>query len=189
MSNLGPWNTKSSEVVYETPFLEIRSDEVTMPNGKPGHYGWLKSKSEAVYVVPVTDDNEVVLVQQQRYTIGSIATIECVAGGLKEGESHLEASHRELLEETGFSAKTMTPVFDGDPLIYPSISKTYDPYRLYIATNLKKETDTLDEVDGIENNITVPLKKLPAYLLAGNVTCSQSIASLFAAYARLTEER
>lgn len=188
MSQLESWKTVSSEVVYETPFLEIRSDEVTMPNGNRGHYGWLKSKAEAVYVVPITDNDEVVLVQQQRYTIGSIATIECVAGGLKAGETHLEAAHRELLEETGYTASTITPVFDGDPLIFPSISKTLDPYKLYLARGLDKVTSTLDEIDGIESNILVPLEELSDRVLAGDIVCSQSIASLLAAQIRLAKE-
>jgi 8-oxo-dGTP pyrophosphatase MutT (NUDIX family) len=187
MSELGSWQTNSSKVVYETPFLEILSDEVTMPNGQEGHYGWMRSKGEAVYVVPVTDANEVLLVQQQRYTIGSRATIECVAGGLKSGETHLDAGHRELLEETGYSTANLTPVYDNDPLIYPSISKTHDPYKLYLATGLTHETERLDEIDGIENVVAIPLSQLTDYLLAGNVVCSQSIASLFAAYAKLTK--
>lgn len=185
MSKLGSWHTHASEVVYETPFMEVLSDEVTMPNGKPGHYGWMKSKNEAVYVVPVTDNNEVILVRQQRYTIGSIATLECVAGGLNNEETHLQAAKRELLEETGYSATKMTPVFEGDPLIYPSISKTYDPYKLYLATGLHKETSSLDEVDGIEDTVAIPLADIPEYLLSSNVVCSQSIASLFATHARL----
>lgn len=188
MPKLESWKTLSSEVVYETPFLEILSDEVTMPNGNQGHYGWLKSKSDAVYVVPITDNNEVVLVQQQRYTIGSIATIECVAGGVDANETYVEAAHRELLEETGYTASTMTPVFDGDPLIFPSVSKARDPYKLYIARGLEKVSNTLDEVDGIESNVHVPLEELSDRVLAGDVVCSQSIASLLAAQVRLAKE-
>lgn len=189
MSNLDSWITHSSTVVYETPFLEVLSDEVTMPNGKPGHYGWMKSKSEAVYIVPITDNDEVILVQQRRYTLGSLATLECVAGGLHEGETHVEAGARELLEEAGYQADSMTPVFDDDPLIYPSVSKTYDPYKLYIARGLHKVSDSLDADDGIESNILVALDDLPDRILAGDIVCSQSIASLLAAHARITKER
>ena len=35
----GPWTTLASKIVYQNPWMTVREDAVTRPDGKPGIYG------------------------------------------------------------------------------------------------------------------------------------------------------
>ncbi|MEM7469536.1 MAG: NUDIX hydrolase, partial [Pseudomonadota bacterium] len=64
---------------------------------------------DSVIVVPVTPDGEFVLVEQYRHGADQWV-LEC-PGGNREDEEHLEtAVIRELLEETGYRAESITPL-------------------------------------------------------------------------------
>ncbi len=96
------WTTLRSTPVYENAWIRVREDEVTRPDGAPGVYGVVEVRHPAVFVVALTDDDEVVLVEVDRYAIGRVS-LEVPAGG-SDGEEPLVAARRELLEETGLEA-------------------------------------------------------------------------------------
>ena len=99
---MNPWRTRSSTVVYENPWIRVREDAVDRPDGTAGIYGVMEVRQPAVFVVPVTDDDEVVLVEVFRYTTGTLS-LEVPAGG-SDGQDPLVAAQRELAEETGLVA-------------------------------------------------------------------------------------
>jgi 8-oxo-dGTP pyrophosphatase MutT (NUDIX family) len=101
------WQTTSSRTVYANPWIEVREDDVVRPDGSPGIYGVVELRRPAVFVVPLTDDDEVVLVEVERYTVG--ASLEIPAGGT-DGEDPLVAAARELREETGLIAARLEPI-------------------------------------------------------------------------------
>ena len=61
---------------------------------------------DSVSVVPVDEEGNVYLVRQYRKPPDRVL-LEVVAGGVDEGESPLEAAHRELGEEAGLTAEKM----------------------------------------------------------------------------------
>ena len=87
------WRTHSSTTVYENPWIRVREDAVDRPDGSAGIYGVVEVRNPAVFVVPVTADDEVVLVEVDRYTTG--VSLEVPAGG-SDGEDLLVAAQREL---------------------------------------------------------------------------------------------
>ena len=74
------WQTHASRTVYENPWLRLREHEVTKPDGGPGRYGVVEMVNASVFVVALTDQDEVVLVDLFRYTTQSMST-EVPAGG------------------------------------------------------------------------------------------------------------
>jgi len=56
-----------------------------------------------INVISLTDDDEIVLVEQYRYGT-EVPTLELPGGACDPGETPLITSKRELLEETGFTA-------------------------------------------------------------------------------------
>ena len=97
-----PWETVSSRVVYDNPWIRVREDEVVRPDGLPGIYGVVHFKNVAVGVLAV-EDGMLYLVGQFRYPLERYSW-EIPEGGCAEGEEPLAAARRELEEETGLRA-------------------------------------------------------------------------------------
>lgn len=101
MSDHG-WKTISSKYVLENPWFKVRQDQIIRPDGKPGVYNIVESGGSA-FVVPITDDNKILLVKLYRYPISGYSW-EVPAGFLDKKERPLVSAKRELQEETGCRA-------------------------------------------------------------------------------------
>lgn len=116
------------EILYEGNYLTLVSRD-----------GWeYMTRSNAtgvVFVLPVTDDGEIVLIEQFRPPSKSNVIEICagLAGDVGE-ETMEEAARRELVEECGYEAGKMRLVCEG-PIAQGS-SDTYSYF--FIATDLKK---------------------------------------------------
>ncbi|MDM0012948.1 NUDIX hydrolase [Variovorax sp. J22P168] len=93
----------ASDLVFEGNFLRVRRDTVRLPDGHSATREYVVHPG-AVVVVPLLDDGRVVLERQFRYPVGLVMT-EFPAGKLDAGEDPLGCGQRELLEETGYSAR------------------------------------------------------------------------------------
>ncbi len=109
-----PFPTEKSEQIYDSPWCGLRRDEVRLPNGNLQEYHVFEV-SDAVAVVPVKVDGSLVMIGQYRYPHGKTHW-EMPAGRIDEGETPLEAAHRELREETGHSSSKVIPL----PGFYPT---------------------------------------------------------------------
>lgn len=65
-----------------------------------------------VVVLAVTKDERIILVRQFRPALGHYS-LELPAGGIRNGESLVEAARRELYEETGYRAKEFIKLNQG----------------------------------------------------------------------------
>jgi ADP-ribose pyrophosphatase len=125
--------------------------------------------SGIVAIVAITDDAEIVLVEQHRPPIGK-SCIELPAGlaGDLGAEDLKTAAIRELLEETGYEAGKMVELGTGTT----SAGMSGEMITMFVATELKKVSD--GGGDGSEN-ITVHLvdgAKLPEFLKEKQATCA-----------------
>ena len=92
--------------------------------------------SGVVAMIPITDENEVVLVEQFRPALKR-ACIEIPAGLVgdeKANEDLLAAAKRELEEETGFEGSIWTPLFEGAA----SGGLTTETIQFYLVRGLKR---------------------------------------------------
>lgn len=93
----------SSEVVYRGHFLEVRKDQVALPDGSRVGREYIVHPG-AVVILPMLDDGRLVLERQYRYPLQQVL-LEFPAGKLDPGESGQSAAIRELAEETGYRAR------------------------------------------------------------------------------------
>lgn len=104
-----PWRKLASELRGDYRVFRIRQETLEDPRHGTAHHFYVIEAPDWVNVVAVTEDDQVVLVRQQRQGIGA-ATLEIPGGMIDPGESPLEAARRELEEETGYRADDWRPI-------------------------------------------------------------------------------
>ena len=98
--------TLDSQEILRSHFLHVVCDTVRLPDGKTATRDYIVHPG-AVMVVPLLDTPDglrVVLERQYRYPVRQ-AMVEFPAGKLDKGEDTLVCGMRELLEETGYTAR------------------------------------------------------------------------------------
>ena len=98
------WKKKSSKYLLENKIFKMREDLVTSPKLKTDHNVWVMEVPTWVNIIPITPQNDVVLVDQYRFG-SEKSSLEIPGGMVDPGEDPMEAAIRELLEETGFVGK------------------------------------------------------------------------------------
>ena len=83
------------------PWLNVRKEEVQLPNGFVISEWFLMDFPDWINVIAITKAGEFVLIDQYRHALGE-THYELVAGVVDKGESPLHAAQRELSEETGY---------------------------------------------------------------------------------------
>ena len=94
--------TLVSDQVYRGAFLDVRRDQIRLPDGGTAQREYIVHPG-AVMVVPLLDDGRLVIERQWRYPLARVM-IEFPAGKIDAGEPPLLCSVRELAEETGYRA-------------------------------------------------------------------------------------
>jgi len=159
----------SSQTLYKG-VLDVKLDEIKLPDGKTGTRIYLKHRG-ASGILPV-QDGFVYLVEQFRYPIGE-ATLEIPAGKREPGQNFLACARAELKQETGLSAKSLKEIL----VFHPCNAFSDEVQHLYVATGLSRGKTDLDE-DEFINVKKVPLQKAYAMIKNGKITDAKTILSL-----------
>jgi ADP-ribose diphosphatase len=93
----------NSEVLYTGKVFRLQRDTVIEPGGVRVERDIVVHPGSVV-VLPVFDDGRVLLIRQYRHSIGEFLW-ELVAGRKEPHETPVVGARRELLEETGYTAK------------------------------------------------------------------------------------
>jgi ADP-ribose pyrophosphatase len=104
-----PWQPSVSQrrTVSENRLLSYVEEDLLDRHGRPYTYYQVEAKFDAVVVVPVLPDGRLVVERIYRHPYRRWF-LEFPAGGIEPGEAPLAAAARELAEETGWRARTLT---------------------------------------------------------------------------------
>lgn len=172
----------SSKEIFKGSLLHVKKDEVMLENGRKSFREYVLHPG-AVAVVPILDDNKVVLVKQFRYPIGK-QLLEIPAGKFDfKDEDPLECAKRELKEETGFDAKDY--LYLGYIHTTPGFSN--EVIHLYLARNLESGQSNPDEDEIIDVEIE-DFNTVLQKCISGEITDAKTIAGIFKAYFILRSE-
>lgn len=163
--------TLSSQLIYQGKIINLRLDEVVLPNGKKSTREIVEHPG-AVAVVPLTDNGEVFMVKQFRKAVDKVL-YEIPAGKLEKGEDPYRCAQRELLEETGLVAEELLKL--GEFFTTPGFSN--EVMYLFLARGLKTDRQNLDGDEFIEIE-KIPLDKLVDMIKSGQILDAKTIIGL-----------
>ena len=172
----------SAEYLYRGKIVSLRVDEAELPNGRHAKREVVEHNG-GVCVVPLTDQNEILMVEQFRYPYGEVV-LEIPAGKREGTEPPLECGIRELREETGATAEQFT--FLGE--LYPRPGYCGEIIYMYLATGLRFGESMPDE-DEFLHLKRIPLEQAVEMILKGGIKDAKTqTAILKVAMERMTQK-
>ena len=166
-----PWKTLSSSEIYRNKWLQLREDQVELPDGRKSIYG-VVTCGNCVGVLPFIDPKTVLLIKQYRY-VAKCVTWEMPTGGVHPGESTEEAAQRELGEEVGYRAGRLTWVSS----YHTSKSVMDETAHLFLGEDLVEVKLDLDETEFIQVQ-SFPFEKVVQMVLASEILDSMTVIAV-----------
>lgn len=162
----------SSEEVYLGDFLRVRKDHVRLPDGTTATREYIPHPGASM-IVPIAANGNLIMIKQFRYPVRQ-EFIEFPAGKIDKGEDPLETAKRELLEETGYRAKTFKHLIT----IHPVIGYSDEKIAIYLAKDLTAGTQKLD-VGEFVNVFEMSFEEAMSKMQKGEITDVKTMIGLF----------
>ena len=169
---------KMRKTLFKGRVFDFTVENITLPNGVNTDLEIIRHPGASA-IVPLSADNEVVMLRQYRHAVGG-AFWEIPAGTIDADELPLVCAKRELTEETGLEALSWEPLGTVTPL--PAYSD--ERIHLFLARHLSPATQSLDPDEIIEVH-SIPLKKVVEMILDGAIEDAKTIAAIFRTLQRL----
>lgn len=162
-------HTLGREELLAGRFLKVVRDTVRLPDGGSATREYVRHPG-AVVVVGLTDDGQVVLERQWRHPVGRVM-IELPAGKLDAGEDRLACAKRELLEETGYTAREWAHAGE----LHPCIGYSDEFIDIWFARGLTPGARKLDAEEFLDVFLATP-EQLVDWCLDGTVTDGKTLS-------------
>jgi ADP-ribose pyrophosphatase len=160
-----------SASVYAGHFLDVRRDEVRLPDGGVAHREYVRHPG-AVMIVPLLDDGRVVVERQYRYPMGRVM-LEFPAGKLDAGETTQACAARELREETGYCAREWANA----GVLHNAIAYSNEGIEVWFARGLTPGVAQLDEGEFLDVS-SLSVDALCAAAQCGELTDAKTLIGL-----------
>ena len=129
--------TLKENIVFSGRVVTLHNDLVKCPNGVETTREYVHHNGGVCILAEL--DGKIAFVRQYRYAYRE-EVLELPAGKLEKGEDPYQAGLRELEEEIGYKAESLTSM----GILYPSVGYSNEVLHLYIANNIKKTNTHFD---------------------------------------------
>lgn len=164
----------SSKTVYEGPVFSVVTDQVEEPGGVRARRDVVRhSGSVVVLAVDETAGRARVLLERQYRHAAGARLWELPAGRVDPGEANLAAAKRELLEETGFTARKWQKAL----FFYVSPGFLDETMEIFLARDLKKGPAHPEEDERITLRF-FPLAQTVGMCMKGKIKDAKTITAL-----------
>jgi ADP-ribose pyrophosphatase len=165
--------TLETNYLFQGKVVNLRIDRVKLPNGKES-VREVVEHAGAVGIVPVSDDNKIILVKQFRKALDQ-EIIEIPAGKLDPGERPADCAQRELQEEIGFKSGRLEFKFS----CYTSPGFSNEIIHIFIARDLQESRIKCDD-DEFITTLEVSLQEALHMIKNGMIKDAKSISGILA---------
>lgn len=167
--SIKPWKVLESS--YVRP--RYRIDKCELPNGKFLDATIFEFRSWA-NIIALTENKEVVLIKQYRHGVQEVLW-EIPGGVVDDEEDPLDGVKRELLEETGYTAREFIQM----ARLYPNPALQTNSMYYFLALGAERVTEqALDDGEDIEVHL-LPLDELIEMAKRGDFPHALQVAALF----------
>jgi ADP-ribose pyrophosphatase len=128
----------------------------------------------AVMIIPLLDAEHVLLERQFRYPLGR-AIVEFPAGKIDAGEPPFDCARRELLEETGYTARRWSYLGG----LHNAIAYSDEKIEIYLAEDLERTGRATPDAGETLEVFEAPWRQLLEWVRDGNVTDVKTMVGAF----------
>lgn len=165
------WKIVSQKSVFKTKLFNVKEVVFETKNGKKKIHH-IAERASVVSVFPLTDQYEIYLISQYRYTLQK-KVMEAVAGYVEGRETTVAAAKRELKEETGIETHQLEELARAEVAGSVFKGKIY----LFLAKGLEIGEDKLEEDEEIEI-VKMPLESAVEKVMTGEINHSASMIGI-----------
>ncbi|MBC6448912.1 NUDIX hydrolase [Actinokineospora xionganensis] len=126
------WTVHGTRRVFASEWVNVDLDDVEIPGHQRFEHHVIRFPRVSVGAV-VIDGDRVLLLWRHRFTTDTWGW-EIPAGWADDGEDALEAARREVLEETGYQADTVTPLIVYSPMTGISDQR----FQVFLASDVQR---------------------------------------------------
>ncbi len=165
-SGLGPWVRVDQSTVCETRVFNVLRHTSRSPRTDRQHDFYVLDAGDWVNIIPLTDDDRVVLIRQYRHGIEDF-TLEIPGGMVDDTDASPQvAAEREMLEETGYGARVLVPLGRIHP--NPAIQANY--CHTFLARGATYATEPSFEGTEETEVVLEPLERIPDLIRGEKIT-------------------
>lgn len=156
---------------FKGKLLTVFIKKVKLPHGFVATYEMIKHPGAAL-IIPFLGKDKIIMLRQLRPVINSYI-YELPAGTLDKNELPKSCAKREIVEETGYSAKSIKRL----GMIYPVPGYSTEKIFIYKAVGLKK-VDRLTEEDEVIETVIFTKKDIKKFFRQGKIVDAKTLSAL-----------
>lgn len=161
----------SSKTLFRGRVFLLKRDRVLEPSGVTAIREFVEHPGSVV-VLPVLPDGRIVLIRQYRHAAGQYLW-ELVAGHKEPHEDFLRGAHRELQEETGYTARKIRKLLE----VFPSPGLLGEKMVIFLAEGLSEGKARPEDDEKITQRI-LTLTDARKWIRSGRIRDSKSVAGI-----------
>ena len=168
------WDKVSSKFLIKNKIFKLREDRVISPKKESEHPVWVIDTPDWVNIIPITESNEVILINQHRFGTEKLC-LEVPGGMVDEGEKPVDAAIRELSEETGYTSSKVIEIGRVEPNPALMSNHTYSYLALDASQTEEQKLDGMEDIEILKK----PIDEIPLLIEQGDIEHALVICAFY----------